>query len=82
MSRDPRIDPMPGDVLQRGKQVRRVYAIAPFFRPNVPGVHYINKSSKKGIVSWVLFDLWRTWAKKAKVVCKAEGPTTDGGKGA
>lgn len=70
--RDPRRDPRKGDVLQRGKQVRRVYHIGPFCRPDVPGVHYINKSDKAGIVSWVITDLWRTWAKNAEVLHAAE----------
>jgi len=70
--RDPRIEPKPGDVLCRGKQQRRVCVIGPFFKPNVIGVHYINKTSKKGVMSWVQMMLWRTWAKKAEVLHAAD----------
>ncbi len=80
MSRDPRLDPMPGDVLKRiAHRPRRVEIRIVFDRNDYPQKNSVwfrtmaRPDTFQGITGW------RMWAAKAEVLSIAEGPTTDGG---
>jgi len=71
MTRDPRIDPRPGDVLRRPRQQRMVlvryfggvnYALVPGTKPNYGLPHF----------KWSDLASWRKWAKTAEVVHVAD----------
>lgn len=62
---DPRMDPQPGDVLRRGRQVRIVCG-----REDAcgqPGVLYTTPAKRrKGVWIWLALDLWQRWAAGAE----------------
>jgi hypothetical protein len=61
--RDPRLSPLPGDVLERGSLTRTVVNVDMF------GVTFSHQLGT-GAVGFVA---WRLWARGARVVRRAEG---------
>lgn len=74
--RDPRVDPMRGDVLRKGKRLRAVIAVyakgdAPLGRG--PWVAFQSPTDKRdGTVQLLRPSLWDGWAKDAEVIHVAE----------
>lgn len=69
MKRDPRVDPKPGDILKRGKVLRRVTYGANAAHGSAALIRYTD-----GIKDFnCLLSSWRRhWAKRAKVIHGAE----------
>jgi len=65
--RDPRIDPMPGDVV-RAKRTRRVMTVAKSHLGNYPSALIFEGTcgySTRGVIS---LSQWRKWAANAEVI--------------
>lgn len=68
--RDPRINPIPGDVLVRGRFTRRVTSIG---RDSLGLIRSVRTVECVGRLVWPSLHQWRKWAATAQVVKKAEG---------
>lgn len=66
MTRDPRIDPRPGDILAKGGLRRRVYRVRRLT------VDYVTGAGK---MSFCARSTWESWARNATVLQAAPEPT-------
>ena len=67
MSRDPRVDPRPGDVLEKNSLSRTVL--------DVRGMDIVwgrRDSTSKPNIAWI--STWREWARTATILHTAEAP--------
>lgn len=69
--RDPKLDPMPGDVLRVGKWFRKVESVS----PRQGDVYYLRREHHwlaGGYSNRCELASWRKWASTAQVVKRAE----------
>ena len=61
--RDPRIDPLVGDVVRKGTKERQAVSV------EGGNIYYVTKEGGKEKLCWIT--TWRDWCDKAVVVTKA-----------
>lgn len=70
MSRDPRLDPQPGDVLRKGKRTRRIYDVGEKYL-EVREFRETGSGEVEVLPRYPWISQWRRWAKDAEVIKSA-----------